>query len=128
MKTFKFLFAILAFTLLSSGCVYNFILPEEEPPPPNPDEPTISFAEDIIPIFEAKCTGCHKPGGTAPDLTTANAYESINTVKYINKETHETSLIYTYPSPDTDTHTWKEYSEAEAAYILGWITEGALDN
>ena len=128
MKTFKFLLAILAVTLLFSGCVYNFIVPEEGPPPPNPDEPTIFFAEDIIPIFENKCTGCHKPGGDAPDLTRENAYTSINTAKYINLETPETSLIYTFPSPETNSHKWKEYSEAEAAYVLGWITEGALDN
>jgi hypothetical protein len=130
MKTFKLLFAVLVVALLFSHCAYNFIVPEEIPslPDPDPDEPTISFVEDIIPIFEDKCTSCHKPGGQAPDLTAANAYASINNAKYINKETPASSLIYTYPSPETSTHSWAKYSATDAAYVLGWIAEGALDN
>ena len=132
MKTFKFLFAILAFALLSSGCVYNFIVPEDVAPPVDPgdpDAPQISFSTQIVPIFNDNnnCTSCHGAGGRAPVLTTENAYASINP-KYINSATPEESKIYAYPHPDTNTHKQKKYTANQANLILGWISQGAKDN
>lgn len=131
MKKLKTLFAIIVVALLTSGCVYNFILPEAVIPtvdPEDPDAPQISFIAEIAPIFNSKCIGCHKPGMTAPDLTSANAIAALNNPKYINSATPEESKIYTHPHPDTGTHTQKKYTANEAALVLGWIVQGAQDN
>lgn len=131
MKKLKILFSILFATILLSGCVYNYILPEVEIPPidpEDPDAPQISFKTDIIPIFNDNnyCTSCHGSGGRAPDLTTENAYNSINNTRYINSETPAESRIYTKPHPDSN-HP-KKYSANEATLVLGWIVQGAKDN
>ena len=131
MKKIKSLFTLFVATLLLSGCTYNYIVPEDLPPDPtDPDAPEISFSTEILPIFNGgnNCTSCHNTGGVSPDLTTNNAYTSINNSKYINSGTPEESLIYTYPNPATNTHTQKKYTEKEAALVLGWIVQGAQNN
>jgi len=116
--------------LLMSGCVYNFILPEDVIDPEDPDAPEISFTQDIVPIFtnNNNCSSCHDTGGQMPDLTVANAYASLNSSRYINSSTPEESKIYTWTHPDTDTHKQKEYTEAQAAKVLTWIIQGAKNN
>lgn len=129
MKTLKFLLAIFVVTLLVGGCSYNFIVPEEiiviDPEDPNAEQ--ISFSASIVPIFNAKCIACHKTGGQTPDLSSANAYASINSTRYLNFSSPTDSKIYTRPKPsNTDSH--RKYSEAEAALVLGWIQQGAKNN
>jgi len=127
MKVLKILFSLIVVTLLFGGCTYNFIVPEEVVDPSDPDAPEVSFAGEIQPVFTAKCASCHNTGGQLPDLSQGNAYASINTSRYINATTPETSLIYTRPHPsNTDSHP--KYSEAEAALLLTWITQGAKNN
>ena len=130
MKKYKSLLVLLAVALLIGGCTYNFIVPEEVPEPPKPGDPDISFATQIVPIFNNgnKCTSCHKTGGQAPDLTTDNAYASINNTKYINAGSPEESIIYTIPHPDTDSHSQKKYTANEASLVFGWIIQGAQNN
>ncbi len=133
MKKLKILFAVIGVSFLLSGCVYNFIVPEEVIAPidvDDPDAPQISFATQIEPIWNNNnnCTACHKTGGTNPDLTTGNAYNSVNVAKYINSATAEESKIYSHPNPDTDTHKQKKYTASQAALILGWIQQGAKNN
>jgi hypothetical protein len=130
MKTLKFLFTLIMVILLMSGCIYNFILPDEVIDPGDPDAPELSFAQDIIPIFTASnnCTGCHDTGGQMPDLTAANAYASLNSSRYINVSSPDQSKIYTWPHPDTDSHKQKKYTDAQAAKVLVWITQGAQNN
>ncbi|WP_346854071.1 hypothetical protein [uncultured Draconibacterium sp.] len=133
MKKLKILLSIVFVSFLFTGCLYNFILPEEAPPvvdPDDPDAPEVSFVEVIEPIFNNSnyCTACHKTGGQAPDLTTGKAYAAINSARYINSATPEDSKIYTHPHPDTDTHKQKKYTSAQAAQILVWISQGAKNN
>lgn len=130
MKTLKFLFTLIMVILLMSGCVYNFILPEDVLDPEDPDAPEISFAQDILPIFNSSnnCTSCHDTGGQVPDLTAANAYASLNSSRYINTSSPDQSKIYTWSHPDTDSHKQKKYTEAQAAKVLIWITQGAKNN
>jgi hypothetical protein len=130
MKTLKFLFALIMVILLMSGCVYNFILPEDVIDPEDPDAPEMSFGQDIVPIFtnNNNCTSCHDTGGQIPDLTAANAYASLNSSRYINSSTPEESKIYTWTHPDTDSHKQKKYTNAQAAKVLIWIKQGAKNN
>ncbi len=111
--------------LIFGGCTYNWIVEEDVIDPSDPDAPEVSFSEEIVPIFASKCTACHYTGNQMPDLTADNAYTSLNTSRYINTSSPEESLIYTKPSP-TGSHV--QYSEAEAALVLTWITQGAQNN
>lgn len=128
MKTLKIFFTVIVCTLLLSGCLYNFIVPEEVPPPPDPDI-IISFAQEIEPIFNNSnnCTSCHN-GGLNPNLTTGNAWTSLNSTKYINFGTPEESLIYLHPNPTSSEHSQKKYTATQAALVLGWIQQGAKNN
>lgn len=125
MKIFKILSGVVVLVFLSTSCLYNFIVPEEPLDPTDPDTPDISFSSEIVPIFEAKCTACHSTGNQAPDLTSGNAFNSINSSRYIDSSNPAASLIYTKASPDGD-HI--KYTEAEAALVLTWITQGAQNN
>ena len=129
MNKFKYILPILAMALLFSACKYDFILPEEiiVVDPDNPDSQVIGFAEYVMPIFNNNCIACHKTGGQVPNLTTGNAYSSLNTSRYINKAAPAESLIYTKPSPNAG-GSHKKYTEAEAAIVLAWITQGAKNN
>ncbi len=133
MKKIISLFTVLVVALLFGGCTYNFIVPEEinsPVDPTDPNAPQISFATEITPIFNNnnKCTSCHKAGGESPDLTTENAFASINNTKFIDTETPEDSKIYTHAHPDMDSHSQKKYTANEAALVLGWIIQGAKNN
>ncbi len=125
MKIFRIILIVFAATSLLNGCSYNFIVPEEVTPP-NPGGEPVSFSTQVQPIFDAKCISCHKAGGTMPDLTAANSYTQV-VPQYIDS-TPENSIIYTFPSPTTTTHSWKKYSSNEANLVLTWIKEGAKNN
>ena len=126
MKKSNIYFLLFVFGLLLNACTYDFIAEEELPPV----DPTVDvlFSTQIVPIFTDKCIACHKPGGQAPDLTAANAYNSIKSMNLANTAAPETSLIYTYPNPTSSMHTWKKYSAAEAQLVLTWIQQGAKNN
>jgi len=119
---------MIAMALIFGGCAYNFIVEEEVIDPSDPDAPEVSFSTEIVPIFTSKCIACHYTGNQIPDLTASNAYSSVNTSRYIKTSSPESSLIYTHPDPGTSEHNWAKYSEAEAALVLTWITQGAQNN
>lgn len=126
MKKSNIYFLLFVFALIFNACTYDFIVKEELPPvDPNVD---VLFSKQIVPIFTDKCISCHKPGGEAPDLTAPNAYNSITTMKLVNTATPASSIIYTFPGYKATTHTWKQYSEAEAQLLLTWIQQGAKNN
>lgn len=125
MKALKIILSLVVVALIFGSCTYNWILEEEVIDPTDPEAPEVSFASQIQPIFSAKCTACHTTGSQSPDLSSGNAYSSINTSRYISTSAPETSLIYTKPSP-TGSHI--KYSESEAALVLTWITQGAKNN
>lgn len=131
MKPTRILSLVLLAVLVSffASCEYDFIKPEPVPPPPEPTD-TISFAQEVQPIFENNgCTGCHKPNGSAGlDLTAPNAYNSLISNGLVETTDPEMSKIYYYPYPGTGEHSYKYDTEAEAANILYWIEQGALDN
>ena len=111
-----------------SACQYEFI---ELPIPPPIDTTTdLSFATEIVPIFIAgnNCIVCHDVGKTAPDLSAANAYQSLVSGSYVVSNDPASSIIYTYINPDATTHAWKVYTSYEAELIFTWINQGAQDN
>lgn len=114
---------VLMFLLMGiTSCEYEFVEIDE----PDPDIP-VSFAEDIVPVFTANsnCTACHRTGATSPDLSAANAYNSI-VPGLINADNPELSRIYTVPSP-ASSHP-SRYTPIQAARLLTWIKQGAQNN
>ncbi len=91
----------------------------------------VSFAADIIPIFDASCngSGCHNRGGKAPDLTASSAYNSLTVGNYVNTNAPESSELYLWmtgkkstPMPVSGIN--KDYN----ALVLAWIKQGAKNN
>ena len=91
----------------------------------------VSFTGDIIPIFNSSCniSGCHSAGGKSPDLSAANAYNSLFNGGYINTSNPETSELYLWmtgkkgtPMPTSGVN--KDYN----ALVLAWIKQGAQNN
>ena len=93
----------------------------------------VSLSKDIIPIFSKSCTsaGCHSSGGHIPDLSSANAYNSLIKGNFTNTHSPSSSILY----------LWLTGKEAEAmpfgaannpsninALTLAWITQGAKNN
>ncbi|MFH1121173.1 MAG: hypothetical protein V1775_15245 [Bacteroidota bacterium] len=107
---------------LLSGCEYDYVEPDNTPLPTE-----VSFATDIMPVFNASCNmaGCHATGAAEPDLTPANAYSSLQDGGYINTNDPASSLIYTAMA----TGSMKSYSTtSQVNLILAWIQKGALNN
>lgn len=124
-KLVLFVFVVVGIGL--SSCNYDFI----EPMPSDIDPTdTLSFQNDIVPIFTAndKCASCHETGGTSPDLTADNAYNSITSNGLVVDGDAEGSIIYYYPAPQSSEHSWSKYTEDEAALVKVWIEQGALNN
>ena len=117
--------------LFLAGCEYTFVqntaADQEEPPISDPDNP-ISFATQIVPIFTSRCLDCHDNGGTAPDLSAANAYSSITNMNLVNTSNPSTSILYEYILESTSSHDWRFYSSSQDNLVLLWIQEGALNN
>lgn len=107
-----------------ASCQYKFIV-EPVPVPPDPED-TISFSQEIVPIWsEQGCISCHN-GGQSPDLTPDNAYNSIMGSNLVDIANPELSIIYTYPAPDGDHYA--KHTTSQSLLILTWIEQGAQDN
>lgn len=119
-KTIQYLLGAFVVVIAMASCEYEkieFELPDENEP--------VSFAADIVPIFTEgnNCTSCHGFGGTAPNLTAADAYNSI-VPNLVNTENEEQSKIYSVPA---GSH-FKRYTPVQAANVLSWIKQGAENN
>ena len=91
----------------------------------------VTFAQDLIPMFNKSCntSGCHSQGAQVPNLTEANAFNSLTIGNYINKATPENSILYQKmigkrgtPMPPIGSN--KDYN----ALVLAWIKQGANNN
>lgn len=122
-----YLAALAAVLALSQGCYYDEVLPEMDPEPVD----TVSFAMDVVPIFNAGCNSasCHGAGAVPPDLSAANAYASLTSNGYIDLAEPEMSELYLWMRGERDipmpiTGSNPEYN----GIVLAWIKQGALDN
>lgn len=92
----------------------------------------MSFSNDIIPLFTKSCalSGCHVPGGKTPDLTAANAFNSLTVGSYIKANDPDNSVVVLWltgkkspvmplgTGPDADIN----------AKVYAWIKQGAKNN
>jgi hypothetical protein len=93
----------------------------------------VSFINNIIPVFNQKCsiTGCHGSGGHVPDLTAAKAYNSLMNGGFINVADPKNSKLYlrltgkiTPGMPLSGTSNPSNIN----ALVLTWITQKAKNN
>ncbi|MHC1705348.1 MAG: hypothetical protein AB9846_15685 [Tenuifilaceae bacterium] len=84
----------------------------------------ISFQNEIVPIFNGNCKSCHG-GAVAPDLRADKAYDALINGNYVNTADPENSSLYT--KLFSASHAPKT-SDIQKQQILGWITQGALNN
>ena len=122
MKILKPLFFIAIAGIMFTSCEYEWIQPEKKPIPE-----TVSFSNDIMPIFNNGCNTnvCHGSGGEPPDLSEGNAYNALLDGAYVDTINPEASILYTsmnsgsmvpYTSPGDDD------------IVLAWIQQGAKNN
>ena len=112
--------------MLTPSCDYGYVEPVIIDIPD-----TVSFSNDIIPIFNNNCneSGCHSTGGIAPDLTPQNAYFELWLYGMVDTANAESSTLYirmastSNPMPPTG-----KLTDDKVQLVLAWIEQGALDN
>ena len=89
---------------------------------------TVTFSNDIIPLFNKNCalSGCHITGGHVPDLSTANAYNSLKVGNYFNTGNPAASEIYLWLTGKKTTQMPVGGLNKDInAMVLAWIKQGA---
>ena len=110
----------LAGVVILGACEYATITPDV----PSPTQ-TVSFSNDLIPFFQISCAGCHKSGGPAPDLTSANAYQSLVSNNMFVPNNAAGSILYQKVS----TGSMVQYSNATSTQLVkNWINQGGKNN
>ena len=106
------------------ACEYDWV---ETTPAPLPE--TVSFATNIQPIFDndgCNASGCHAPGGFAPDLTAGNAYEDLFANSLIDTLNPESSVLYIKMAKGGSMNSYTKPGNPEL--VLKWIQQGAQNN
>ena len=94
---------------------------------------TVSFSKDMLPVFTKSCalSGCHSAGGTAPDLSAANAYNSIINGSFVNLGTPASSELYLWLTgkravamPSGAANNPSNINQL----VLAWVKQGAKNN
>ncbi len=98
------------------GCLINF--PEQE-------GATVSYADEIVPILTANCTGCHSEGGIAPWAMTD--YNMIRGFAPMIREVLRTKRMPPWHAdPEIGSFTGNHgLPDEDLATLLSWIEAGA---
>jgi len=97
--------------LMVSGCYYD--VAEELYPVTGsvaPCDSNPSYNSFIKPLMDTKCTGCHQPGGTSPDLTTYSSVKAkaVSISGRINRNSGD-PLLMPQNGPKLDTCNLKSF-------------------
>ncbi len=100
---------------------------------------TVSFSEDIFPIFKGRCISCHQPGGEGYDKSGLD----LTTYAGLLKGTKFGPMVVPH-DPDASNLMWllnwraspelrmphgkKQLSSCDRNAIWTWIFQGAKDN
>lgn len=114
---------------IMEGCYKNTTLLIDDSPTITA---TVSFSSDIVPLLTANCakSGCHN-GTISPDLTAANAYNSLVTGNFVSTSTPANSLVYLWLTGKESATMPLGASNNPSninGYILAWVTQGAENN
>jgi hypothetical protein len=99
--------------------------------PLNPE--TVSFSQDIQPIFDIHCTGCHDEFHQFLDLSSCCSYDQLlnsgSNAPYVIPDDPEQSRLYLHLTGDLLLMPlFGPLPDHEIELVLKWIEEGALDN
>ncbi len=85
----------------------------------------ISYAKTIAPIVQAKCTGCHQPGGIGP--MPLNNYEQIKGFSPMIREVLRTNRMPPYMADQTVGHFMDDdrLSPDQIKTLVHWVEAGA---
>ncbi len=123
-RLLRLLFLSGTIVTLLTACEYDFIVPTPPPPPP-PAGDTISFSQDIQPIFTAKCVTCH-PVVYKPDLTAGNSFNALKTGSYVVDSVPASSKLY--QKVNTGGSMASYITADQVGLIYRWIYAGAKNN
>ncbi len=76
--------------ILISALILLVACSEEKSSPTAPNSTAISFANDVQPIFNNNCIGCHAPGGPAP-AQLLNLSAGVSFANLVNKPSAQDS-------------------------------------
>ena len=130
-KVLAIVLIIAAFAVFDfAGCAKDATVTVNTPPAITK---AVSFDNDIVPILNKSCniSGCHNAGGHMPDLTQANAYNSLVNGSYINAAYPENSELYLWLTGKMDASMPMGASNDPSSInelVLAWIKQGALKN
>jgi peroxiredoxin/mono/diheme cytochrome c family protein len=85
----------------------------------------ISYAQSVVPIIQAKCAGCHQPGGIGP--MPLNTYEQIKGFSPMIREVIRTHRMPPF-QPDQTTGRFQDdarLSPQQMKTLVHWIDAGA---
>jgi len=119
--------------LLSSEQIDQLVLFIRGLGAPQDSTPTeASFSDDVLPIFQAKCGGCHGSLGGWSAASYQDVMTSGNNAPVVIPGDAEGSLLARWLLGTVDQGGFMPPSgklpQAELDIILGWIGAGALDN
>ena len=121
------IYILLVFLVGMLNACYNDLVV----PTPTVVTQDVSFSQDILPIFNAKCNtvACHNAGGVFPALIEASAYSSLVNGGFINTENPENSELYQWMKGNRAVSMPPSgINNSDNALVLAWIKQGALNN
>lgn len=137
-STYKMLIAVMVTAAFFSSCKHDPI-----PGPNNPnsndstnnqqpvDTANPSFANVILPIFIANCSGCHNDSNPS-DGYNFTTYEKIKAKKFVAGNLNDTKLYKSIIDDDDDDRMPQapnpRLSEVKILLIKNWILNGAPNN
>lgn len=98
--------------------------------------PTVSYADQVQPIFDKYCVACHSPDGLGFRKTglRLDSYEELRRGRVLTPGSPSTSTIVIYIHGSSDPYTSMPFGsrshlkKSEIALITDWIDQGAKDN
>ena len=116
MKKLSFLAVILLAGMWS--CQWETIVPEEII-----IDGSVSYATDIAPVFDTKCTGCHG-GGISPNLMADKSWSELTSKGLVVPGDLDGSELMSRINADHGA----TLSLEEKALVTKWIEDGAENN
>ena len=120
-----------------SGLFVGYIAltkPGDQPSPSTPatsETTAVSFSEDVLPIFEARCQRCHGPGRAEVELR-LHSYDDVlagsSNGPVVVPGSAETSYLVDLIESGNMPLGSAKLPDAEIQTIIDWINTGAPDN
>ncbi|MCL6529842.1 MAG: hypothetical protein K6T70_06960 [Meiothermus ruber] len=86
---------------------------------------TPTYYQDVKPILEAQCVGCHKPGGIAP-FSLTEPQDAVARAQLIAAVTASGRMPPWPPGPDSPEFLdQRKLTEAQKATLAAWAQAGA---